>query len=72
MDSIVNWLALLASLLVIFLIGREVMCWYWKINRIIMLLESIDAKLTPRDAVAVETAAVAEKQEVPQKTEEPS
>jgi hypothetical protein len=45
MDSFVIGLALIASTLVIFLVGREVMCWYWKVNRIIQLLESIDRKL---------------------------
>lgn len=28
---------------VIFLLCREVMCWYWKVNRIIELLEKIAA-----------------------------
>jgi hypothetical protein len=45
MDTFVIGLALIASTLVIFLVGREVMCWYWKVNRIIQLLESIDRKL---------------------------
>lgn len=27
--------------LVVFLIGREVVCWYWKINKSIALQESI-------------------------------
>ena len=31
--------------IIIFLLCRELMCWYWKINRIVLLLESIDAKL---------------------------
>ncbi len=30
---------------VIFLICREIVCWYWKINRIVGLLESIESKL---------------------------
>ena len=34
-------------LFVIFLLIREVMCWYWKVNVMIRLLQSIDAKLTP-------------------------
>jgi hypothetical protein len=32
----------LAILVVIFLVFREVVCWYWKINRMVELLESID------------------------------
>lgn len=30
---------------VIFLILRELMCWYWKINHIITLLEKISSRL---------------------------
>jgi hypothetical protein len=29
----------------LFLLLRELMCWYYKINRIVSLLESIDSKL---------------------------
>jgi hypothetical protein len=39
----------LAILVVIFLVFREVVCWYWKINRMVALLESIDATLRSRD-----------------------
>ncbi len=45
MDTFIIGVALIASTLVIFLVGREIMCWYWKVNRIIQLLESIDRKL---------------------------
>lgn len=31
--------------LVVILICREIACWYWKINKTISLLESIDDKL---------------------------
>lgn len=37
---------------VIFLVLREIFCWYWKINRLVELLESIDANLRGRDANA--------------------
>ena len=30
---------------IVFLILREVMCWYWKVNTIISLLEGIQASL---------------------------
>ncbi len=30
---------------IVFLIAREFMCWYWKINRALHLLESIDSSL---------------------------
>jgi len=35
----------LAVLVVLFFVGRKVMTWYWKIDRIVDLLESIDRKL---------------------------
>ena len=43
---------------IVFLILRELMCWYWKINRIVSLLEGIQASLsklnrTPERSVAV-------------------
>ena len=31
--------------LIVFLILRELMCWYWKINKIVSLLEGIQASL---------------------------
>lgn len=31
--------------LVVFLVFREFFCWYWKINRLVTLLEKIEAKL---------------------------
>jgi len=30
---------------IVFLILRELMCWYWKVNRIVSLLEGIQASL---------------------------
>lgn len=46
--------ALLALVIavVIFLVLREIFCWYWKINRMVELLESIDANLRGRSAGA--------------------
>lgn len=35
----------LIILIGLFLLCREVMCWYWKINKLVALLESIDRKL---------------------------
>ncbi len=49
MQTFVIGMALIASSLVIFLIGRQIVCWYWKINRIVSLLESIDSKLDHKD-----------------------
>ncbi|RPI06458.1 MAG: hypothetical protein EHM64_02945 [Ignavibacteriae bacterium] len=39
-------LAVLLIVFVVFLILRELMCWYWKINKIIVVLESIESKLS--------------------------
>jgi len=38
----------LAVLILIFLAIREIVCWYWKINRIVELLESIESHLRAR------------------------
>jgi hypothetical protein len=38
----------LAVVIVIFLVLRDVVCCYWKINRMVELLESIDATLYSR------------------------
>lgn len=35
----------LVFLVVVFLIFREFFCWYWKINRIVSLLEDISGSL---------------------------
>lgn len=34
------------AFLLFFLICRHLVLWYWKVNRIVELLESIDARLT--------------------------
>jgi len=44
-DPLVTALVVLGILIVIFLVFREVVCWYWKINRMVQLLESIEALL---------------------------
>lgn len=35
----------LVILLFVFLLFREILCWYWKINGIVDILNSIDSKL---------------------------
>ncbi len=40
----------LIVLLGIFFLMREVMCWYWKVNVMVKLLQDIDSKLTPPPA----------------------
>jgi len=52
---IVNAAGVLLVLLIFFLIAREVVCWYWKINRIVKAVESIDERL---DKVALASLAV--------------
>jgi hypothetical protein len=42
----------LAIVFLVFLVMREVMCWYWKINEAVYLLRSIDEKLGNRGAPA--------------------
>jgi hypothetical protein len=37
-----------AIVIVVFLVFREVVCWYWKINRVVELLETIEAHLRDR------------------------
>jgi hypothetical protein len=38
-------LILLVIVLVIFIVCREVMCWYWKINQTVIILNEINVKL---------------------------
>ena len=44
--DLANFLIGLAIILVIFLIGREIVCWYWKINEALTTLRAIDEKLS--------------------------
>lgn len=32
-------------ILTVFLVSREIVCWYWKLNEILTVLKSIDNKL---------------------------
>jgi hypothetical protein len=34
--------------IVVFIVLREVLAWYWKINEVIFLLEEISSKLGPK------------------------
>ena len=40
-QSMTSALTVIAVLFVIFLVGREIICWYWKINRSVELMEEI-------------------------------
>ena len=48
-NPLVDAIIALVIVVVIFLVFREVVCWYWKINRMVELLDSIDATLRNRD-----------------------
>ena len=46
MDEAIGVLVgMLVGIVVLFLIFREVVCWYWKINTTLTVLQSIDEKL---------------------------
>jgi hypothetical protein len=48
MDSYAaSTLVLLVVIIVVFLICREIVCWYWKITQMVDLLREISAKLGP-------------------------
>jgi len=38
-QMIVTFIGILAGIVIVFLICREIICWYWKINNIVALLE---------------------------------
>lgn len=44
-------LVILGVLFLFFLIGRELVCWYWKINRTVELLEKIHEQLKNRTGI---------------------
>jgi hypothetical protein len=56
----------LGIVILIVLLIRELVMWYWKINRIVDLLESIDRKISilGSDAKTTETSAGIEDQKV--------
>jgi hypothetical protein len=55
-NVIVISVVVLAILFLIFLIMREFMCWYWKINQLVSLLTSIDNKLSTNNIISTVTA----------------
>ena len=38
----INILLFLGLLILLFLICREILCWYWKINKALVLLQKIE------------------------------
>ncbi len=52
MDSVeLRMLIGVAFLVFVFWLGREILLWYWKIDRVVGLLESIDESLKQLPAV---------------------
>ena len=45
MDNVALMLISIIVVLVIFLIAREIVCWYWKINQAVYSLENIESLL---------------------------
>jgi hypothetical protein len=45
-NIILPTLIVLVVLFILFLLLRKLNCWYWKINKILAVLESIDSKLS--------------------------
>ena len=46
LSDLLEWIVISGVvLLIVFVVLRELWCWYWKLNRIVSLLESIDKKL---------------------------
>ena len=55
-DSDLHLLIGFGIFIVVFLIAREIVCWYWKINRMVALMESIDESLKQMPAVKAHDA----------------
>jgi hypothetical protein len=51
-NSLATLLVALAVLTIIFLICREIVCWYWKINQSIALLTEIRDLLAQRNVTS--------------------
>ena len=45
MDGLIGFIVVLVVTIIIFLIGREIVLWYFRINEKMVLLQSIDARL---------------------------
>lgn len=41
MDSIGMWLTILFFVVLFIIVGREIVCWYWKMNEVVKLLTRI-------------------------------
>jgi hypothetical protein len=43
---VITYLPVIILTIILFLLGRALMLWYWRMNEIVQLLQSIDAKLS--------------------------
>ena len=59
--SLPNIFYILVGVAVFFLVTRELIAWYWKINKVCDLLEKIEANTRPKNVSAVEDVREAEK-----------
>jgi hypothetical protein len=50
-ESISTIILIIVLFITVVFIVREVICWYWKINRQVYLLESIDQHLTKIECI---------------------
>lgn len=41
MEDAIGLLIVIGVMLILFLLGREIVCWYFKINKIVEILEEI-------------------------------
>ena len=48
-QTLVSVLIVLLVIVAFFFICREIVCWYWKVNKIVSLLEDISGKLNHRE-----------------------
>ena len=74
-DFIASLLISLLVILVVFLILREVVCWYWKINETLSVLKEIRDLLKSNPSAVQQNSSnspnvVAKKEEVPRLTEQ--
>ncbi len=42
----ISWIIGICIFIIVFIVLREFFCWYWKINQIVNLLESINQRLS--------------------------
>jgi hypothetical protein len=45
-EALISSLIVLVIAIVIFLICREIVCWYWKINQMVILFTSMETKIS--------------------------